>query len=711
MRCNLAIRLIVVSIFLVACTDATHTRPNILIISIDTTRADHIGVYGKGEGVTPHIDALADHGVLFEQARSVAPITLPAHTSMLTGTYPMYHGIRDNGLFVLADDGNTTLAEILSEQGYATGAAVGAFPMTRQFGLAQGFDYYNDAVSQPTLQNSTGRGRGIFFDERPAEAVNAAILPWIADNRDQPFFAFVHYFDPHHPHVAPPVYREAFPGDGYLAEIAYADAAIGQLLDQLDSWGELANTIVVVTADHGEGLGSHAETTHSLLNYDTTLHVPLIVSWPSNLEQKRVSRLVGSVDIVPTVLDLALVDIPEPVQGQSLVPLMTQSSPDWLASPEYYAETLSPRVSHGWGELRTLFWQDYKYIHGPRSELYAWTKDKEELTNLMEQDNAVADRMRNRLETFIQSHAANRTSQVSAASDTVIQKLQALGYVQGSGDTSTIVEELREDGIPPQDRVHQVNALSMAKSALSKGNPVTAMTFIEALLEEDPKNSHYHLLAAQAAVGLSNFDQAEHHIRQSIAIQSLAATDFAAIRLYVKILSALERYDDWLDIVQDHQQINQSAEGQLYLARSYLEQHQPLKSIRHFERAQQLGEKSVDLYRYYGAALAQSNQKNAAEQVFKVGLANHPYDATLKFNYAVFLYEQQQLKQALKLMKQVLHWRPEYLAARNALAILAMELDLSELAAQQLDWFARRLPDHQTAVRLNAYLQAQDTPF
>ena len=279
---------------------------NVLLVTFDTTRADYLGCYGRRTARTPTLDGLAARGVLFEQCRTAAPITMPSHSTMMTGLYPLAHGVRDNGLFRLPES-RTTLAEILKARGYATAAATGSFVLDRRFGLSQGFDLYEDRIRR-AYENFWGERASpkntLFFDERPAEQVNAAILPWLRQNRDKPFFVWLHYWDPHQPHIPPAPYSEVFATDLYQGEISYADAALGQVLGELKAGGVADRTVVVMTADHGEGLDEHNENTHSLLCYDTTLHVPLIVAGPGVAAGKRVRERVGTVDILPTVLEL-----------------------------------------------------------------------------------------------------------------------------------------------------------------------------------------------------------------------------------------------------------------------------------------------------------------------------------------------------------------------------------------------------------------------
>src|SRR5262249_10133980 len=251
---------------------------NLLLVSIDTLRADRLGCYGHAEAQTPRLDALARSGLRFAQATTVVPLTLPAHSALLTGTFPAWHGVRDNGGFYLGDD-QTTLAEVLRAKGFRTGGFVGAFVLDRRWGIAQGFDRYFDEFDLEKY----GEAQGMDAIQRPGSEVVDKALEWLSADRAKPFFAWVPLYAPHTPYEAPEPFRSRFPATvsgAYDAEIAFSDAQVGRLLDALDADGRLAETVVVVSGDHGEMLGEHGEPTHGFLIYDAALHIPLIVAGP-----------------------------------------------------------------------------------------------------------------------------------------------------------------------------------------------------------------------------------------------------------------------------------------------------------------------------------------------------------------------------------------------------------------------------------------------
>jgi arylsulfatase A-like enzyme len=487
----------------------------VVLVTFDTTRADHLGCYGNDTVDTPTVDALAAEGVRFERALSAIPITLPSHSTILTGKYPPGHGVRDNGLFVLAEE-QETLAEILKGHGYATGAAVGAFPLVARFGVDQGFDHFDDRLSSEGL-GVLGAGAlaapRLFFEERRAARVNEAVFDWLEAVSADPFFLWVHYYDPHQPHEPPPPYDQLYANDRYDGEIAYADESLGVLLDRLRSLGVYDRTLVVFTSDHGEGLGEHGELTHSYLVYDTTLHVPLIFRLPGGAGGGRVvAEPVRLVDLLPTILDLLELPVPDGLDGRSLETALEGGA----TSPRpHYAESLSARFNHNWGELRALYDGGWKYIHGPRPELYDLGADPRELHDLAGAEPEVAERMRSALAGFLARRAAASASVASVPDAETRERLQALGYLQGGGgEPATVSEELRGDGTPPQDRIGDVSAMSQVRSLLVQGRAFAAQQIAEELIRRDPVNPFYLEVLANTQLQLGQVDGARETIER-----------------------------------------------------------------------------------------------------------------------------------------------------------------------------------------------------
>lgn len=390
---------------------------NILIVTIDTLRADALGSYG-GAAATPNLDRLASHGIRFTFAHAHAVVTLPSHTSILTGRYPFEHGVRDNAGYRVPDDAET-LAEAARAKGFATGAFVGAFPLDRQFGLAQGFDEYDDLSGRAVAPSEFA------FSERPAGEVVAAAQAWIA-RQTGPWFAWVHVFDPHSPYAPPAPFAATYASDPYAGEAAYVDSALAPLLDI--ARGRSRPTMIIVTADHGEGLGDHGEPTHGLFAYESTLRVPLIVAQTGGVSAPQAGAVsavpVRHVDIVPTVADVTGIALPPDLPGRSLL-----SAANGEAEPRLsYFEAMTAMLKRGWAPLRGVIDGREKYIDLPIEELYDLAADPAEARNLAPRSSARLRQLHARLEAFGPTMPGEQQDENAD----VRARLQSLGYLSGS---------------------------------------------------------------------------------------------------------------------------------------------------------------------------------------------------------------------------------------------------------------------------------------
>jgi arylsulfatase A-like enzyme/tetratricopeptide (TPR) repeat protein len=458
---------------------------NLLLISLDTVRADRLGSYHYAAAQTPHIDALAKNGLRFEQATTVVPLTLPAHASLMTGTFPGWHGVRDNGGFYLDDD-QLTLAEILRDHGFRTGGFVGAFVLDGRWGIAQGFDRYFDDFDLDKFGNAAAMD----MIQRPGAEVVDRALEWLRAEQQQPFFAWVHLYDAHTPYEAPAVVQSQFPRtrDGaYDAEIAYADAQVGRLVDALRSDGRLDQTLVVVVADHGEMLGEHGELTHGFFIYEAATHIPLILNGPG-VPSGVVSDQVRIVDVVPTALSLLGISTPPVVQGTDLMPLARGQHLDLVA----HSESWYPRYHYGWSELRSIQDGRFKLIGAPRPELYDLATDPNE-----ERDRSGVDGSRlngfvralDRFEADTAREGADRGPRpIDAETE---ERLAALGYVSGSVNPKKIDEQGRGD---PKDKIELYNLLKQATSLSAEGDVEQAIATVKQALAKDPEIVEAHML-------------------------------------------------------------------------------------------------------------------------------------------------------------------------------------------------------------------------
>ena len=428
---------------------------NLLVITLDTTRADRLGAYGWPQSATPELDRIAAEGVLFEHASAPAPLTLPAHASLFTSKYPPAHGVRDNGGFFL-DERETTLAERLKGAGLKTGGFVGAYVLDRRWGIAQGFDTYFDNFDPSKFDTPS-----LADVERPANEVADHALGWLQTVKASRFFGWVHFYDAHSPYAPPEPYRTRFADRPYLGEIAFVDSQIGRLRAFLDRERLLERTVIVVIGDHGESLGDHDEGTHGFFVYESVLHVPLIVRAPyTTTRGRRVGDLVRSVDVMPTVLDLLGLHAPEGIEGRSVVPLMTGSVRELgLAA---YAEAVYPRYHFGWSELRSLTSGRFKFIDAPRPELYDLEADPRETHNLYGERQALADRMA----AVLQSVDATGHADVKPAADVdpdARASLAALGYV---GTFAATPVNDRRSLADPKDKIELFNLVMTARERI-----------------------------------------------------------------------------------------------------------------------------------------------------------------------------------------------------------------------------------------------------
>jgi arylsulfatase A-like enzyme/Flp pilus assembly protein TadD len=449
---------------LAGASPAAKAPPNVVLFTLDTLRADHLGCYGDNAAETPNLDKLAQEGVRFAHAYTLVPITLPSHTVILTGTYPMRNGIHDFSGNRL-NDTLPTLATILHDRGYQTAASIGSAVLDSRFGLNRGFDFYYDHFDFSRLDE-----RNLDEMERPGNEVVDHALDWLKTHRQKPFLLWVHLYDAHLPYNLPQQYRSRYRGRPYDGEIAFVDLQVGRVIKYLQTQDLYTNTLIVVAGDHGESLGEHGEKTHGFFIYDATLHVPLLFKPPDSFSPrtKVVKEAANLADLLPTVLEVLGLPKPGDVQGKSLVPEMEgKQSP---SPPENYAETYLPRIHFNWSELRSIRFRQYYFIDAPKPELYDTNADPRELKNIYSQQRAVANELRKRLTTLITRYSAKdgRTASVRTGLDPVLtEKLKSLGYV-AVGDASD--EVISDSSLPdPKDRIQVYELVSDALSDSQHG--------------------------------------------------------------------------------------------------------------------------------------------------------------------------------------------------------------------------------------------------
>ncbi|MBI2838629.1 MAG: sulfatase-like hydrolase/transferase [Acidobacteria bacterium] len=470
-------------------------RPNIVLITIDTLRADHLGCYGRVGAITPTIDEAATQGMRFQHAFAHVPLTLPSHASILTGQLPSQHGVRDNGAFRLSAD-SPVVSAILAGAGYRTAAFVSGFPLDSRFGLDRGFHIYDDHM----LRGKPGR---LPFVERPADHTTDAACQWLRQAQ-APFFLWVHYFDPHAPYEppAPPQNGES-PYDG---EIASVDREIARLLASVDR----GRTVVIITADHGEGLGDHGEDTHGLFIYDTTIRVPLIIVGPG-IRPAVVEEPAMLADIAPTILRLAGAHPPGDFRGRVLLDPLP-------AGRGIYSESLFGQINCGWAPLRSIRFENTKFIDAPTPELYDVDEDAQESVNLAPARPAEVSSMRQKLSAL--APTSDPAAPLPIERQTA-ERLRSLGYASGAGRAP-----VPASGRDPKDMVSVANKLERAVAA-STVDPATALRLLREIRSEDPQNNMAMRVLATALTHERSYEEAssileELHARGDDSAETLS---------------------------------------------------------------------------------------------------------------------------------------------------------------------------------------------
>ncbi|HEY3380441.1 MAG TPA: sulfatase-like hydrolase/transferase [Vicinamibacterales bacterium] len=491
------------------------SRLNVLLVTLDTTRADHLGCYGFARARTRHLDQLAAEGVRFEYAFSPAPITLPAHASILTGLYPFHHGVRNNGNFYLGERFDT-LATVLHARGYRTAAFVSSFILDRRYGLARGFDLYDDKQEGASTQviSLEAERRG----DRTALALTAWLDAFARQADGSPFFAWLHLYDPHEPYHPPPPFREAFADAPYDGEIAFDDAVIASVMERLDQLGLRDRTLVAIIGDHGESLGDHGEETHSMFVYESAIRVPFILWRPGLLPPARVvSTQVRATDLAPTILDVVGAPALKTDDGRSLRPLIEGRDP--AAAPVVYAETFLPQFYMSWAPLRAVRDERWKYIEAPRPELYDLATDAAESQNRIGERAQAAQALKQQLDRLTGGVGGEMTP--ARMDREALEKLASLGYV-GAG-AEPVVDAVRQQKADPKDMIAVFNRLRRANSAVRERRFADALPILRDVLAQDPANAFAQLVLGSAHMGMGEYRQAIAQYRRYLELVPTSA--------------------------------------------------------------------------------------------------------------------------------------------------------------------------------------------
>ncbi len=505
--------------------DSFAEKPNLIIITLDTTRADRLGCYGYQQAATPALDRLAREGVLFENARVQVPITLPSHASIMTATNPVWHGLDSNNQR-LPDSNVSTLAEVLRDKGYRTGAVMGSFVLAKTYGLAQGFDYYNDTMPAGKTGSTTPEITAWEGMERS--------IRWIRENKDKRFFFWWHIFDPHWPYEAPEPYGSRFRSNPYDGEIAYTDAAIGQLLSALDGMDLLDRTFIAVIGDHGDSLGEHAEDSHGFFAYNSTLHVPFFIRGPAIPKEKRVPELVRSIDMAPTLLDLLGCGSDPQHQGRSLSDLIYGGEEkQWPAS---YFETKELNKVFGWSVIRGIERKGVKYIDLPIPELYFLDRDPDEADNAASREPALVEKMKRILASVVEETAGDfDQKEISGLDSEALERLISIGYISGGS------RKVVESDVDPKQRMEFWDKYRRLTRAQGRGDQTAARRLLEEMLVENPDALICHFFLGHQYYMNREYEPAIEHLKAAAMHDAYRLTCFTFLGI---MCAELERFDE-----------------------------------------------------------------------------------------------------------------------------------------------------------------------
>jgi arylsulfatase A-like enzyme/tetratricopeptide (TPR) repeat protein len=665
----------------VSCSSPKPAIRNVLLISIDTLRADHVSAYGFPRPTTPNIDAVAREGVLFKNVHTPVPMTLPAHVSMLTGTLPPTHGLRDNLLSRLPE-GSLTLAEMLKARGFTTGAVVSTFVLDRRFGTSQGFDSYDDRFQ---AVHKIGD-----LSERKGDEAARVATEWLDAHKDRSFFLFLHFYDPHDPYEPPEPFATKWKDHPYEGEVAFADHGVGEVVEKLKQLGLYDSTLVVITGDHGEMLGEHGELNHGFFIYEGALRVPLVVRVPkSEGAGRQIDHPASLIDIVPTVLSQVGAEVPKEVQGVDLSPWIAGQGAGGAARP-LYAETVTPTRYYGANSLIGVIADGWKYIETSRPELYDLRSDPAEAVNLFAREPARADALGRTLVAILTAagRAPGPAPQSAALDEESRQRLAALGYLGRGGDASSngfdrskedpkdLIAFFRKDQrlnkLVEEKKYADARALcddmlrqrpgfadchlQMSKIAAAEGNLDAARTAAAKAVAVGPKNERAHLQLAALLRERGDLDGAIAHFRQALALDPSAPDTRTWLGRALAEKGQLEEAASLLGPGATGQP--ESAMAATQLGYVLAKQGKLPEAVASYRRALALDPGSAEAHAYLGSALASQAQWDEAITHFEIALKARPENAELHDWLGMALREKGRTEEALAHFREAVRLGP-----------------------------------------------------
>ena len=599
--------------------DGTPGIQNVIIISIDTCRADHLSCYGYPEKITPNIDAFAGEACLFKNTVSPVPITLPAHCSLLTGTIPPYNGVHSNVAYQLAPS-NITLAEILKSNGFQTAAIVSTFVLEKQFGLDQGFDMYDNEYRDVHPSR--------FGNERKGDEATNIALEYLGKKHDSKFFLFLHYYDPHLDYTPPEPFASKFPESPYAGEIAFTDHCIGRFIQKLKELDLYESALLIVVGDHGEMLGEHGEEDHGFFIYESAIKVPLIIKLPGTNKPKTYSKLVGLVDVVPTVCSALNIEPPAHLQGKDLMPILRGDAS--TEDRHIYSECLTPN-QFGGNSLMSVSTDIYKYIQTTRSELYDLKKDPGETNNLIEKKPQHARILQDKLRQILQ-HAVRKDPNSKLAMDPeTIKRLESLGYLAGKVDEEFTFDTDKED---PKDLIDFHVQFHLAKALVEKKQLDQATAVLEKLSSQRPTYVEIFFDLGTIAMHQHKYDQSAIYFEKYIKLKPDNK----------KVLSTL---------------------GKIRMTQGKVDQ-----AINYFLSAMQLDPNDAAILNNLSRAHFEKGEYELAIKYGGMAVAAEPQNPGANFNLALAFEKQSVLEQALKYYIKTLEVSPDNARACNKIAFI-----------------------------------------